>query len=73
MLVSLSPSWSDSRALLQYVKSVGDPTAVAFAGRRYVLSTLRQKSLGFDTRLNVTFTPTMTLQLYAQPFIASGE
>lgn len=73
MLVSLSPSWSDSHSLLQYVKSVGDPTATAFYGRRYVLSALRQKSLGLDTRLNVTFTPTMTLQLYAQPFIASGE
>lgn len=26
-----------------------------------------------DTRLNVTFTPTLTLQLFAQPFIASGS
>jgi hypothetical protein len=40
---------------------------------RYVLSALRQKSLGLDTRLNITFSPTMTLQLYAQPFISSGE
>lgn len=65
VLASLTPSWSDSRALLQYVTSVADPTAVAFAGRRYVPATLRQKSLGVDTRPNVTFTPTMTLQLYA--------
>jgi hypothetical protein len=34
---------------------------------------LRQKSLGLVTRLNVIFSPTMTLQLYAQPFPASGE
>ena len=26
-----------------------------------------------DTRLNMTFTPTLTLQLFAQPFIASGS
>ena len=26
-----------------------------------------------DTRANVTFTPTLTLQLFAQPFIASGS
>jgi hypothetical protein len=73
MLVSFNPSWSDSRSLLQYVTSVGDATNTAFGGRRYVLSALKQKSLGLDTRLNVTFSPTMTLQLYAQPFIASGE
>ena len=72
VLVSLNPSWSDSRSLLQYVTSVSDPASTAFYGRRYVLSALRQKSLGLDTRVNVTFSPTMTLQLYAQPFIASG-
>ncbi len=72
MLVSFNPSWSDSRSLLQYVRAVSDPTATAFFGSRYVLADLKQKSLGLDTRVNVTFSPTMTLQLFAQPFIASG-
>jgi hypothetical protein len=72
VLVSFSPSWSDSRSLLQYVQTLNDPVNTAFYGKRYVLSALRQKSLGLDTRVNVTFSPTMTLQLYAQPFIASG-
>ena len=58
---------------MQYVRSVVDPTATAFYGKRYVMSDLHQKSLGLDTRVNVTFTPTMTLQLYAQPFFATGE
>lgn len=70
--VSVNPSWNDARNLLQYVRAVNDPTAVDFAGRRHVLATLRQKTLGLDTRLNVTFSPTMTLQLYAQPFFSSG-
>lgn len=38
-----------------------------------MLSGLRQKQLALDTRLNVTFTPRMTLELYAQPFFASGH
>ena len=29
--------------------------------------------VGLDTRLSVTFSPTMTLELYAQPFFASGH
>ena len=37
------------------------------------MSSLDQKTLSLDTRLNVTFTPTMTLELFAQPFIASGR
>jgi hypothetical protein len=73
MLISFNPSWNNSRSLLQYVRAVNDPTATDFYGRRYVLSALKQKSLGLDTRVNWTFSPTMTLQLYAQPFISSGE
>jgi hypothetical protein len=33
---------------------------------------VRARTLSLDTRVNWTFTPDRTLQLYAQPFIASG-
>jgi hypothetical protein len=71
--VSLGPAWNDDRSNLQYVTAVADPTATTFAGTRYVLAGLRQKQLSMDTRLNVTFTPNMTLELYAQPFLASAH
>ncbi|MBC8089547.1 MAG: carbohydrate binding family 9 domain-containing protein [Phycisphaerae bacterium] len=71
--ISFGPSWNDSQSLLQYLTAVDDPTAASFYGRRYVLSGLRQRQLALDTRLNVTFTPRMTLELYAQPFFASGH
>ena len=38
-----------------------------------MLSSLTQKTLSLDTRISVTFTPNATLELYAQPFIASGN
>ena len=50
---------------------MADPTATAFYGTRYVFAELRQKSVNFDTRVNVTFSPTLTFELYAQPFISS--
>jgi hypothetical protein len=56
----------------QYVTSVGDPTNTLFYGRRYVLSSLVQKTLSLDTRFTMTFSPTSSLELYTQPFIASG-
>jgi hypothetical protein len=70
--LSVGPSWAFSRGAQQYVTSVADPTSAAFYGRRYVLSDIVQKTLSMDTRLAVTFTPTSTLELYAQPFIATG-
>jgi hypothetical protein len=70
--LSLGPSYNFTRGVQQYVTSVEDATATAFAGSRYVFSTLEQKTLSMDTRLGVTFTPTSTLELYVQPFVASG-
>ncbi len=68
--VTLGPSYSLATSIQQYVTAVNDANATGFYGRRYVLSVLTQKTLSLDTRLNVTFSPTATLELYAQPFIA---
>jgi hypothetical protein len=74
ILLSLSPSFDHDKTAQQFVTAVTDPTAPAgFAGRRYVFGRLEQKTFSMDTRANVTFTPTLTLQLFAQPFIASGS
>jgi hypothetical protein len=37
------------------------------------MSGLDQKTLELRTRMNWTFSPTMTLELFAQPFFASGH
>jgi hypothetical protein len=37
-----------------------------------VFSDIVQHEIAMETRLSVTFTPSLTLELFAQPFIASG-
>jgi len=71
--LSAGPSYALTRAVRQYVQAVSDPTATAFDGTRYVLSGLKQSTLGMDTRMSVTFSPRMTFELYAQPFFATGK
>ncbi|HET8655659.1 MAG TPA: DUF5916 domain-containing protein [Longimicrobiaceae bacterium] len=73
VFLQLSPTYSRSEDDAQYVTSVADSTAVAFHGTRYVFGFIRTRTVSLDTRLNWTFTPKLTLQLFAQPFIASGE
>ena len=73
VMLSFGPSFSLSRAVQQYVDTALDATASSFYGVRYVQSGLDQKTLSLDTRVNLTFTPTMTLEVFAQPFIASGH
>ena len=46
---------------------------MAFSGTRYVFGFVRTRTVSLETRVNWTFTPNLTLQLYAQPFIASGD
>jgi hypothetical protein len=71
--LSFGPSISHSEDGFQYVQTVADPTATAFGGQRYVFADVVQNSLAMDTRLNITFSPNLTLELFMQPLIASGD
>ena len=71
--VSVGPSLSRSVTGTQYVTAVTDPTATNFYGRRYVFADLTQHTLAMDTRVSMTFTTNLTLELYVQPLIASGS
>jgi len=71
--VSVGPAYSDDRTGSWWVTSVADPTATAMFGRRYVFGQLRQRYFSMDTRLNVTFSPTLTLELFLQPLIVSAS
>jgi Domain of unknown function (DUF5916) len=72
VFISLSPSYIVDDEVAQYVERVSDPTATSFFGSRYVFAYIKTHTLSLDTRVNWTFTPNLTLQLFAQPFIASG-
>ncbi|MFQ5568102.1 MAG: DUF5916 domain-containing protein [Rhodothermales bacterium] len=71
--LSVSPgiNWNESTA--QWVGAYDDPTAEATFGRRYVFGHLDQTTFSSNVRLNWTFTPELSLQLFAQPLISAGD
>jgi len=71
--LSLGPSYNSNKRSDQYVEAVADPTATAFGGNRYIFASLAQHAVSMETRFNITFTPNLTFELYAQPLIASGS
>jgi hypothetical protein len=73
IFIQISPTYNSDENAAQYVTSVADPTTTSFYGTRYVFAFIRTKTVSIDTRVNWTFTPNLTLQLYAQPFVASGR
>lgn len=74
ILLSVSPSYDHNLTAQQYITAVDDPASPpGFAGRRYIFGRAEQKTLAINTRLNTTFTPNLSLELFAQPFLASGR
>jgi hypothetical protein len=71
--VSFGPSYNYGENETQFVTRFADPTATAFFGDRVVFAQLEQHVLSLDTRVNWTFSPTLSLELFAQPFVATGD
>ena len=60
------------RFAAQYVTQTTDPTATATFGARHVFAELIEHQVSATLRLNATFSPTLSFQLYAQPFTFTG-
>jgi len=71
--VSFGPTVTSLFNKEQYLRTQPDPTATSTYGARYVFANLKQTTLSLDTRVDWTFTPNLTLQVYAQPFVSAGK
>ena len=74
VFVQLSPTYSFSENGQQYLRAEIDPTAPAgFDGVRYVFGNVTTRTISLNTRVNWTLRPDVTLQVFAQPFVAAGD
>ena len=71
--LTAGPNFSRAYTPAQFVTSVADPAYTSTYGRRYVFAPLRQTSVGLETRFNFTFSPTLSLETYAQPLLSSAD
>ena len=66
--ISTSVNWDHSHSDSQWIANLADGAAT-----RYVFGHLEQRTVGLTARINYTVTPRLTLQIYAQPFVAAGD
>ncbi|HKJ45963.1 MAG TPA: DUF5916 domain-containing protein [Balneolales bacterium] len=71
--ISVNPSYSWSYDKAHYINTFTDPTATQTYDHRYVFAVLDQNTISSSIRVNWTFTPKLSLQMYAQPLISSGK
>ena len=67
-MISLTPSASFNRDQDQYVRAV-----TAGGTTRYLMGHLDQVTASLTARVSYTFTPQLSLDVYAQPFLSSGD
>ena len=72
--ISLSPGYMVEITPRQYITTIGDAGGGERTfGKRYVFSRIDRTELSLQTRLNYFFTPDVSLEIYAEPFSASGR
>jgi hypothetical protein len=71
--VSVGPGLARSKDTSGFVDIYADPTAAATFDHRYVFATLDQTQVSADVRLDWSFTPALSLQLFAQPLVSTGH
>jgi hypothetical protein len=71
--LSLSPEWSRERSAAQFVTSIADTLARDTHQRRYVFTDLVETEISLAARVDVTFTPDLSLEVFARPFLGSGR
>ncbi|MCP2604677.1 carbohydrate binding family 9 domain-containing protein [Candidatus Aminicenantes bacterium AH-873-B07] len=71
--ISFRPGFYLRHSDIQWVTKIDDPFMIDTYGTRYIFAEIKQKTLFSEIRINWTFSPKLSLQLYFQPFIAVGK
>lgn len=68
----VEPRYSLQTNTQQYITTLSNGPQDTY-GQRYVFSNIDRSTLSLQTRVNYAFNPDLTLELYAEPFVATGN
>lgn len=69
---SIEPSYTAETNTRQYVTTRSDGRPESY-GNRYIFGSIDRTTLSMQARVSYTFKPDLTLDVYAEPFAASGR
>jgi hypothetical protein len=70
--LSANPSWDRTKDAQQYVSTVLNGRPETY-DRRYVFAFIDRSTVATEFRMSYTFKPDLNLDIYAEPFAASGR
>jgi hypothetical protein len=71
--LSFGPTYVLNSNLPQWIDNFDDPFATTTYGKRFVFADLVYKELSAQIRVDWTLTPTLSVQLFVQPLLSSGD
>ncbi|MEX2465582.1 MAG: DUF5916 domain-containing protein [Gemmatimonadota bacterium] len=71
--LSLNPRFESSRSSDQYVTTARLGDFAPTYGDRYLFADLEQRTFSLEWRMDWTFTSNLSLQVFAQPLLSSGD
>ncbi len=73
LTLSIGPSYSRADYNYQWVKNIDDPAAINTYGTRHIFGRIDRETIAGNIRVNWTFTPQLSLQVFLQPLFAVGK
>jgi hypothetical protein len=70
--ISFNPNVSRERSLRQYFSTLDGPREEVYF-KRYIFGFIERTTISMQIRVNYVFKPDLTLDVYAEPFAASGR
>lgn len=71
--LSFNPGFESSRSSDQYVTTARLGDFAPTYGDRYIFADLERRTFSMEWRMNWTFAPDLSLQVFAQPLLSSGD
>jgi hypothetical protein len=71
--ITIGPGYTLHSNKAQWVDVFSDPNATLTYLKRYIFADLNYKEISAQIRLNWTFTPTLSIQMFVQPLFATGN
>jgi hypothetical protein len=71
--IETEPSYQRQPDAAQYVAATSDVGYAPTYGRRYLFAELDRRTFSLSTRFNMTFSRSLTLQLFTQPLLSVGD
>jgi hypothetical protein len=73
LVLALEPRYEASRSGDQYVTATSTLPYSPTYGTRYLFAELDRRTFSMETRVDWTFSPDLSLQVYAQPLLSAGD